>query len=148
MKKVFDVHVKLQRQAETIEVIRNLTLNRNKPHMGLKGSNGLYASHEWWASIESGKMPTKLVAGVITRAYHAGQGDTGPDNMADILTHEGSIQSIGIEVNDPEDAKLFRVGQSVEVVYALDELKKRAPDGSPTYSKVTLSVSVSNPLSD
>ena len=144
MKKVFDLAEELRSNPKRVELTQALTLNLSKPSMGLKGSHGLFGSPEWWASIKSGTMPLKRFSGIIERAYYAGQGGSGPNNMIDIVTDDGKLEAIGIYVNDPSDVNLFAKGHRAEVVYALDELKQQpGPEGHVNYSRVALAMSVS-----
>lgn len=54
------------------------------------------------------------------------------------------MKSVGIYVNDRADLTLFRIGCRVDLVYALDELKKQpGMDGGVNYSKITLEMAVS-----
>jgi hypothetical protein len=144
MKKVFDLSDELRTNPQRVELTQALTLNASKPSMGLKGVNGLFGSPEWWASIESGAMPLKQFSGIIERAYYAGQGGSGPNNMIDIVTDDGKLEAVGIYVNDPSSVNLFAKGHRVEIAYALDELKQQpGPDGHVNYSRVALTMSVS-----
>jgi len=144
MKKVFDLAEELRQNPKRVELTQALTLNASKPNMGLKGSHGLFGSPDWWTSIEAGAMPLKRLSGIIERAYYAGQGGTGPNNMIDIVTDNGTPEAVGIYINDPLDVNLFTKGHRVEIVYALDELKQQpSPEGLVNYSKVALAMSVS-----
>ena len=85
-----------------------------------------------------------FVSGVVRRAYVAGQDGGDENNGIDLLLDDGTVRDVGIYVNDKAYVPLFRVGCRVELVYALDELKKQpAPDGSVNYAKVALEMAVS-----
>jgi hypothetical protein len=112
--------------------------------MGLKGRHGLFASAQWWRSIRNGSMPQLVVSGVIQRAYFAGQDSRGPNNTVEVLTATGTVEQVGIYIDQPRDVRLFQVGRHVAIVYALDELKQQpAADGGVNYSKVALEMAVS-----
>ncbi|MFT3728250.1 MAG: hypothetical protein QM759_10545 [Terricaulis sp.] len=144
MIQVFDLREDLRANPDRVRLAQALTLNADKTKMGLKGARGLFGSSEWWGNIESGNMPTMQISGVIVRAYYAGQGGSGPNNMIDVLTDEGRRETVGIYVNDPENVRFFQNGHRAEVIYALDELKQQpAFDGSVNYSKVALTMRVS-----
>lgn len=144
MTRVFELALELEADPEHVALAQALTLNKSKPQMGLLGSRGLFGSEEWWANIRSGAMPLERVSGVITRAYHAGQDSSGPNNAIDLVADEGLVQSVGIYVNDPVNVGLFQPGHAVAVTYALDELKPQAAmnSGRP-YSKIALEMAVS-----
>ena len=144
MKIVFLLSEELKNDPERVALTQALTLNTLKPKMGLKGVHGLFASHEWWNSIKQGKMPLKYVSGVITKAYIAGQDPSKFNNTIDIVLNDGSIESVGIYVNNNDDVSLFKVGQKACIVYALDEMKAQPDfDGSVNYSKTALEMAVS-----
>lgn len=142
MKKVFDLAIELETDPERVALTQALTLNTAKPQMGLAGTFGLFGSAEWWESIRDGRMPLQIVGGAITRVYRAGQDSSGPSNTVDVHAEDGSSQSVGIYLNDPHDLRLFRVGHSVGIAYALDELKPQAARNGDTYSRIALEMAV------
>ena len=145
MKKVFDLRDELRANPRRVEKTQALTLDQAKPHMGLRGTYGLFASQDWWNNVDSGRMPLLRLAGVVERVYVSGQ-DEVEANTVDIRSADGSLHSVGIYLNDGSDLPLFRIGSAVEIVYALDELKQQpAPDGGVNVSKVALEMAVSLP---
>ena len=145
MKKVFDLRDELLVNPRRVEKTQALTLDRAKPHLGLRGTYGLFASQDWWNSISTGRMPLLRLAGVVERLYASGQEEV-EANTVDIRSADGRLQSAGIYLNDPSDLALFRIGSTVEVVYALDELKQQpAADGGLNVTKVALEMAVSLP---
>ena len=144
MKTVYDLATELYADPEQVEAAQALTLNVSKPHMGLKGTHGLFGSADWWASVRAGDMPTREVTGTIERAYYAGQGGSGPPNAIDLRSADGGLEMVGIYLNDPRDVVLFQVGKQARVLYALGELKSQpGPDGKTNYSKIALEMAVS-----
>ena len=144
MKLIYDLARDLEANPGRVAAAQALTLNAARPLMGLKGTHGLSGSEAWWESIRRGRMPLEFVAGVALRAYVVGQGDSGPNNTVDLRLDDGSTRAVGIYANDRRDVALFRPGCRVELVYALDELKRQpAPDGSMNCSKVALDMAVS-----
>lgn len=64
--------------------------------------------------------------------------------MIDLVTDEGSVEAVGIYLNDKSNVSMFQPGRRAKIVYALEELKKQpAPDGGVNYSRVALEMSVS-----
>jgi hypothetical protein len=144
MKRVYLHSEKLIASPDRVAAAQALTLNPSKPMHGLKGKYGLYGSQEWWASIEQRKMPLLFISGIIRRAYVAGQDGGDENNGVDLLLDDGTERAEGIYVNDKADIPLFRAGCRVELVYALDELKKQpAPDGGINYLEIPLEMAVS-----
>lgn len=144
MKRVFQLSEELKVNPERVALAQALTLNTSKPHMGLKGTHGLFGSPDWWENIRHRNMPLLFLSGVIQRAYHAGQEEHGMNNTIDLMLDDGSVRAVGIYVNNKDDIKLFCAGCRAEIVYALDELKQQpAMDGGVNYSKVALEMAVS-----
>jgi hypothetical protein len=144
MKRVYLHSEKLKVSPDRVAAAQALTLNLSKPMQGLKGTYGLYGSQEWWVSIEQRKMPLLFISGIIRRAYVAGQDGGDENNGVDLLLDDGSERAEGIYVNDKADIPLFRAGCRVELVYALDELKKQpALDGGINYLEIPLEMAVS-----
>lgn len=144
MKRVFLLSDELKRDPERVSLTQALTKDESKPFMGLKGSHGIFASAEWWDSINLRKMPLLFVSGRICRAYAAGQDRSASNNTVDLVARDGSVSSVGIYTNEKQDVELFREGCWVEMVYALDELKLQpASDGGVNYSKVALEAAIS-----
>lgn len=144
MKRVYLLFEELKHDQQRVKLAQQLTLDSSRPLMGLKGTHGLFASEEWWDSIRDKKIPLEFISGVIKRAYIAGQDDDGVNNTVDLAQKDGAVVSVGIYTNNIKDVDLFKPGSTVNVVYALDELKKQpARDGGVNYSRVALEMAVS-----
>lgn len=144
MKTVYDLATALNADPEHVELVQALTLNSAKPSMGLKGKHGLFGSADWWESLRQGDMPTLEISGTIEGAYCAGQGDTGAPNTISLRTADGTLEMVGIYLNDERDVVLFQIGRQARVLYALDELKSQpGPDGKTNYSRVAVEMAVS-----
>jgi hypothetical protein len=145
MKRVYLLSERLRADPEYMASAQAMTLNSDKPLLGLKGTHGLFGSSQWWISIEQHRIPLLFVSGIILRAYAAGMGDGADEiNCIDLLLDDGSERSEGVYANSKADIALFQVGCRVEMVFALDEMKKQtAPDGTINRSKTALEVAVS-----
>jgi hypothetical protein len=143
MKRVYLLSEELQSDPSRVQLAQALTLDRGRPHMGLKGSRGLFGSPEWWESINDGAMPLRRRTGVIVRVYEAGQDNIGVHNSFDRKLEDGSIEMEGIYVNHRSDAAFFQSGSLVQVVYALDELKRANEDGSSELADIVLEMAIS-----
>lgn len=144
MRTVFTLSEELRKNPERISVAQALTMDDSRPFIGLKGSQGLFGSKEWWQSIEECRIPLRYESGKILRAYVGGQDHSDVSNTVDLATSDGRVVSIGIFTNDAKDVALFREGIWVETVYALDELKRQARDGAINYAEIPLEVAVSS----
>lgn len=143
IKKVYQLFEELAHDPEQVADAQALTLDQSRPHVGLKGSLGLFGSSEWWANIEAGTTPLKRLSGVVKRVYVAGQDRSDAPNAFDLSSSDGTVRMEGIYVNSPEDVALYQVGRKVDIVYVLDELKMPSPDGGKNYLEIVLEVSIS-----
>lgn len=146
MKRVYDLERELKEDPEQVALAQALTLDKGRPLMGLKGSGGLFGSAEWWDSIITGRIQTKVVSGTIERTYFAGQDSRWGDevNSFTMKQDDGSLIDESIYTNERRDAKLFVPGARVFVAYALDELKAQpGPNGGVNYLDIVLEVAIS-----
>ena len=144
MKIVYELSKEVMENPQSVTDTHALTLDESRPQLGLSGSHGLYATDEWWDNIYQGDTETLYVSGVIIDAYVAGQEHSDCNNEIDLQTADGSVRPVGIYVNNPADAALFRVGCRVDVIYALDELKEQpSKDGGINYLMIVLEMAVS-----
>jgi hypothetical protein len=141
LRRVYYLTDELQANPRQVELAQALTRDKSRPSMGLLGKHGLFASEEWWNSINTGRIGLRRVAGTVNRVYEAGQDRMGVPNTVDLDLDDGSRTTVGIYVNDKRDVKLFKPGRRVELVYALDVLK--ADHGSGRYLEIALEMAVS-----
>jgi hypothetical protein len=143
MKLVYQLAQELKSDPEQVRLAQALTLDTSRPFMGLKGTFGLFGSQQWWSNIAEGKLPLLRVSGIVRSTYVAGQDETEINSM-ELMLEDGSVRLEGIYANDKRDRQLFRVGHRVEVVYALEELKRASgPPGSANYAEIPLEMAVS-----
>ncbi|GGF81375.1 hypothetical protein GCM10007301_46880 [Azorhizobium oxalatiphilum] len=143
METVYRLEVELAADPRQVELTQALTQNPDRPHMGLAGRHGLYASDTWWDSVRSGRMPLETISGIIVRAYRAGQDNSGPPNTVEVETASGARETVGIHVNHRRDRRRFLPGRAVRIVYALDELKPLAAVAcKETHCRIALTMAV------
>lgn len=146
MKRVYDLGEDLKKNPSQVQAAQEMTLNANKPFLGLKGKHGLFGSEEWWLSIRTGKLRIKTIEGVIQETVFAGQDARWGDqvNSFNLKLEDGSTVLESIYAHEKTDRKLFRSGAIVAVAYVLDELKKQpAADGGINYVETVLEMLVS-----
>lgn len=143
MKVVYLLSEELKTNPDRITRAQALTLNASKPLLGLKGSNGLFGSPEWWDSIKQGRISLKYVSGEIIRTYIAGQDSLPTDNGFTLLLKNGITYDGCNDYVKNIDKKLFKIGATVQMVYALDELKKPKSTGEKDYLNILLEMAVS-----
>ena len=128
-----------------VRKVQALTLDKNRPFSGLKGTAGLYGSPEWWDSIASGRIPTLNRIGTITRLVFAGQDARWGDevNSFEMRLDNGEVILESIQARTKQDRHLFKLGARVLAVYALDELKMQpGPGGSVNRLTILLEMRV------
>ncbi|WP_180279055.1 hypothetical protein [Janthinobacterium sp. BJB304] len=143
MKPVYTLAEALAQDPARSAKTQALTLDSSRPHMGLKGRHGLFASVEWWESIKAGRIQTQTLTGCIERTYFAGQDSRRGDqvNSFTLRLTDGSTVDESIYTHRKQDIKLFVPGATVTMVYALDELKAQpAADGSVNVARTVLEV--------
>ncbi len=148
MKRVYNLAEHLKKNPSHVKAAQELTLNINKPFLGLKGQHGLFGSEQWWANIYSGKLMVKVVTGVIQEMVFAGQDARWGDqtNSFKLKLENGSVLLKSIYTHEKTDRKLFQPGATVAIAYVLDELKKQpASDGGVNYAESVLEMLVSMP---
>lgn len=141
MKPVYTLAEALAQDPGRIAKTQALTLDSARPHMGLKGRHGLFASDAWWESITAGRIQTQTLTGIIERIYFAGQDSRrgGQVNSVTLRLADGSTVDEGIYAHRKQDIQLFVPGAMVTMVYALDELKAQpAADGSVNVACIVL----------
>lgn len=146
MRVVYTLKDKLRAEPQYVAQVQAMTLNKEKPLLGLRGTHGLFGSDTWWESIDAGRIKTKAIAGTITELFFAGQDSRWGDQVNSfwLKLHDGSLLQESIYASQKSDRRLFVVGATVLAAYALDELKKQpGPDGSTNYSKTLLEMAVS-----
>lgn len=146
MKSVYTLVDALAKDPARVAKTQALTLDSSRPHMGLKGSHGLFASEAWWESIEARRLQTQTVTGIIERMYFAGQDSRRGDQVNSVTLRlvDGSTVDESIYTNDKQDIKLFVPGATVTMIHVQDALKAQpAADGGVNYARIVLEVAIS-----
>ncbi|PAU56072.1 hypothetical protein BZL41_20230 [Pseudomonas sp. PIC25] len=143
---VYQLSTELAKDPEQIRLVQSLTIDPSRPFIGLKGTYGLFGSSEWWENIKNRILPTCHVSGVIKRLFVSGQEKDSENNAFELLLDDGSRYIESIYSNTVAGRSLFKVGNKVEIIYALDELKMQpAVSGGVNYSKIVLEMAVHVP---
>ncbi|MDG4952730.1 MULTISPECIES: hypothetical protein [Actinobacillus] len=140
---VYDLKDRLRKEPSYMELIQKVTLDDNKPNIGLKGRYGLFGSIEWWQNIENGVIKTSLVQGEIVRLYKAGQDDMDEYNSFDLLLDSGELWSESIYLTDIKNKSLFKLKSKVSIFYVHDERKGSIDTNEVTYSNTVIEMAVS-----
>lgn len=146
LKVVYKLSNELKGDPEQVRIVQALSLDNDRPFIGLKPIHGLFGSNEWWESIESGRITTIHVTGTIRDLVFAGQDARWGDsvNSFTLERDDGSAFVESVYADKRRDQKLFRIGARVSCWYALLELKSQpAPDGGVNYSRTVLEMAVS-----
>lgn len=129
-------------QEDMIRDTINLTLDPDKPLLGIKGDKGLYATPEWWKSIENRNIPSITFCGEIIRTYVAGMDNSNTDNSFSFLSQDNMILDESIYYIDKKHQQLFKKRHFVVIVYAFDEMKSSTPE-NPDFCPTILEMAVS-----
>jgi hypothetical protein len=146
MKLVYELSAELRKDVWLVSAAQALTLNPDRPQLGLKGRHGLFGSEAWWQNIRNGTLRIREISGIIEETVYAGQDARWGDsvNSFRLKLDDGAVVLESIYANQKQDRKLFVPGARVAVAYVLDELKRQpAPDGGVNYSKSVLEMAVS-----
>ena len=122
-KLVYDLSIEIERDPSFMHLVQQVTLDPNKPHVGLKGNLGLYGSELWWENIKNKVMKTNIIRGVIKRCYKAGQDSQDSVNSFELILPDGRTWNESIYTNNRKDINLFKIGHEVIIFYAHDEIK-------------------------
>lgn len=146
-KLVYQLSHEIEQDPTYMELIQKVTLDPNKPNIGLKGSLGLYGSDIWWDNIKNGKMKSSIIKGVIIRCYKAGQDGVGTINSFELILSNGKLWDESIYVNNKSDISLFKVGHEVIIFYAHDERKPLDDERrEKVYSNTVIEMAVSKEI--
>lgn len=151
MHRIFSLKEELNNDPERVKQTQEVTLDKNKPFFGLKGNLGLFGSDLWWENIDNGKFPTKEYFGIITRVYAAGfecETENKENDSIDILLSDGTIQSVGLYINNKKNINLIQKNKIIYIKYILDELKHQPNQQHKNYLNIAIEVYISTELVD
>ncbi len=132
MQTVYSLREELDRDPEQVRAVQAMSLNKDKPFLGLNPRQSLYGSDEWWADIESGKIQSARYSGIIVRLYHAGMdGDRTKPNSFEMKTDDNGRYDHGMIANDPSHKSLYTVGRRIEVRTIFLETKRNGMSEQP-----------------
>ncbi len=143
MRLIYSLREELEADPQLVADTQALTMDESRP-FGLKGTYGLFASPEWWASIERGVAPVRTLTGQITRLYREGMHNEGQG--FEMTLDDGANCNYSCVANRRRDLSAYQVGKRIELTMMFDPLKTPMPgaDGEPeTHSTIVLNVLVS-----
>jgi hypothetical protein len=111
----------LRRNQKFIDQVQKATLTTKE--FGLQPTHGLFGNSEWWENIQTGKLKTHFVRGVIHHVYMGSQNDW---PMCEVLGDDGEISKWTREMQDPSSDTLYRIGARIEIDYVLQKSKPDA----------------------
>jgi len=146
MKRVFDLAKEINENRDYVNAVQAMSLNSDKPFLGLKGNFGLYGSKEWWENIRNGNLKINRIIGNIQNLIFAGQDSRwGHEiNSFTLRLENGKTIMESIYAHESDDWKLFQIGSTVAVSYILDEFKPKPKSNSAVnYSEIVLEMMIS-----
>ena len=121
MKTIFLLERYLKDRPDVIKDAQELTLNKEKPSMGLSGKHGLYASDEWWESLNNGIFETKTYEGKISTIKFEGMNNEGKSFTLQLKN--GGTYKYSCRINSKKDISLYKEGKTLRVTTYLERLK-------------------------
>ena len=103
----------LRNDGNHVALVQHATINR--PDAGFVPENGLFGSEDWWASIQSGKLPVHTISGKITKVYMSGHNDY-PEFEIDDGGSTTSWTRLGVDSE-------YIVGRTILIEYVLQRYK-------------------------
>lgn len=89
---------------------------------GLKPTDGLFASDEWWHNLDVGVIPVLRYAGSITRLFRSGMHNE--SECFEIVRSDGQTFRYDCIASNRRDRKRYKVGAYVELAFVRQELKQ------------------------
>lgn len=147
-KTVFTFEQELKDDPKFLEAIQAATLDPEETVFGLKGTNGLLGTDEWWANTKNGVMRSFEKVGTVEKLIHYDSEDA-EDSNDRVPSFEMDVDGGHYEyhqcfVNDPADLARYKVGARVRMVGVLDEGKSPDEHGQTRYIELVLEVAVSD----
>ena len=118
---VFSLEQKLRDDPSVVDLTQKLTLNKDKPHMGLKGNLGLYGSPEWWSNIRSGVIPQIIYEGVIHDIHSSGMHNE--SKSFTVSLSGGDCYTYTCVANHKKDLTLYKAGAAIKVTAFQEQMK-------------------------
>ena len=122
MKKIYSLEIEHEDDPKTVELTQKLTLDNNRPTMGLAGTYGLYGSSEWWENLYSGKLPKKVYEGIIENISFSGMDNE--SNSFILSLNNGGTYGYTCVANRKRNIKHYQVGRKVRVIEFVEKMKK------------------------
>lgn len=121
MKRIYDLKIALDNDAERVAHTQALTLNKDRPKIGLSGKYGLFGSPEWWNNLYTGVIPTKRFEGIITSLQFEGQNNDG--RSFTIEMPENSLFTYSLMANDKKDFSAYKIGNRLAITMLIEPKK-------------------------
>jgi hypothetical protein len=131
----------LRRNQKFIDQVQRATLTTKE--FGIQQTHGLFGSPEWWENIETGKLMTHFVRGVIQRVHMGSQNDW---PMCEVLSDDGEISKWTREMQDFSSDSIYRIGAKIEIDYVLQKSKPDAPWSAGAEQKNVLEIRIEDTL--
>ncbi len=126
----------LAKDTEHISKVQRATLNTTD--YGLVPEQGLFGSDEWWEAIQTGRLPTIRVEGVISRVYMGSMNDWAEFE----IDSNGRKTTWTRSVHRREDDQFYAVGKRVCLDYVIQKFKKDLANRGKLETEVVLQIAV------
>jgi hypothetical protein len=121
MKKIYSLETNHADDPTLVELTQKLTLDKDRPMMGLAGNYGLYGSPEWWENLYSGVIPLHVYEGVIDDIHFSGMNNE--SKSFTLLLDSGGKYKYTCVVNRKKNMKHYQIGHRFKVTVFTEKMK-------------------------
>lgn len=121
MKQIYSLEIEHEDDPSRVDLAQKLTLDKDRPYMGLAGKYGLYGSSEWWGNLYSGKIPKKTYEGAIEAVQFSGMNNE--SKSFTLSLNDGGSYKYTCVANRKRNMKHYQVGRKVKVTEFIEIMK-------------------------
>ena len=121
MKEIYTLEASLSKDPERVRLAQELTKNKSKPNMGLKGKYGLFGSDQWWNNLYKSKIPHNIYEGVIEDIHFSGMHNE--SKSFTLRLKDNTTYSYTLVADNKKDIKLYQEGTYAKVITFIEPLK-------------------------
>lgn len=122
MLQIYALEVAHQDDPSKVELAQKLTLDKDRPQMGLAGIYGLFGSPDWWTNLNAGRIPITEYTGIIETVQFSGMHNE--SRSFTLRLTNGGRYTYTCVANQKRDLKRYRQGRKVTVIAFTEKLKR------------------------
>ncbi len=121
LKNVYSLEKALESDPKRVELTQRLTLDSNRPLMGMKGAYGLFASEKWWHNFHKNKIPKTVYNGVIEDIHSSGMHNE--SRSFTLKLDNGGIYKYSLVADRKSDLQLYKKGVRLQIITYIEKMK-------------------------